>query len=158
MKEKVLNQELRITYDETFHELTEEEIAKMNFLSDKPQLCLSDPERHILITAGHRQINGFSAMMLNVKDIAKKSQEQVRGAMKNLGYTEEQIREVNIGGRKAEGFRFGYTADGIEMSGETIVLKSGRTLYYINCYYRTALKADSEPAIRQILESASWLA
>lgn len=158
MKETVLNDELIISCDEGFQELTEEEISKMNFLAEKPQLCLSDPERHILISAGYKKISGFSAMMLSGRDVAKKSQEQIRRAMGNIPYSEEPLRKISVGNRQGDGFRFEYTLQDTEMSGEFIVLKSGKTLYYISCYYRTALKEDSEAVIREILNSVVWKA
>ena len=41
------------------------------------------------------------------------------------------------------------------MSGETIVMKDGRTLYYFNEYYRTELKEASAETWEEILASVS---
>ena len=55
----------------------------------------------------------------------------------------------------AEGFRYGYEAQGIGMIGESCVVKRGKTLFYLHFYTREALKSGGLQTWEAILASAS---
>ena len=156
MKTKVLNDELCFTYHDEFREMDDAEIAKLAAGGQPPQFAVADTERHMIITVGYRSIPGFSAMMLNEKDIAKKAEPQIAKPMKPFGYQLEGFVSEVIGNKNAEAFRYTYTAQDIAMCGETVAAKAGKNLYYIHCYYRAALKEERLKTFGEILAASSW--
>ena len=57
----------------------------MQFYGDSPGKCLSDPERHILISIGRKTISGFSALLVSTKDAAKRMEASIRKPMQAYG-------------------------------------------------------------------------
>ncbi len=139
MNQVVLNGRLKITYPDGFRELQYTEKAGMQFTAEPPQFCISDPERHMIVSAAYRVINGLSAALLRTEEIAAKAEEQIRSAMTPYGYRPEGTVSLD----NMTGFRYSYTAENTAMSGETLIMKEGRTVYYIHCWYRTALQEES---------------
>ncbi len=71
-------------------------------------------------------------------------------------YREMTDEERSIGGSEASGFRYHYTAQGIDMTGESCIGKKGSTFYYFQCYTRAALP-ENDAVWQQLLETAEWL-
>ena len=55
-----------------------------------------------------------------------------------------------------EGFRYDYTAQGIAMEGETVILKGSKTQYQFHSYYRQELEKESIEVLDGIFASAQW--
>ena len=50
-----LNNDLKLSYPDGFHVMTEEELKKYKYFEGAPGFCIEDPERHIItihVTAG----------------------------------------------------------------------------------------------------------
>lgn len=156
MKTKLLNEELLFSYQDGFREMGEEEIAKLSTDGNPPQFAVTDPDRHMIVTVGFKSIPGFSAMMLNEKELAKKMEPQIAKPMKPFGYQLEGFVTEQVGTKTAEGFRYSYTAQDVEMCGESLAAKQDKNLYYIHCYYRNALKEDSLAVLEEMLKNSSW--
>ena len=151
----VLNEELELTYPEGFHVMDEKEMSELHFLEEGAGLCLSDPQRHIILTVGWKNA-GLAGMMLNAKDAAKKAESAVAGAMKPFGIRSYGLEEGTVGGKKSYSFRYEYTAKETGMTGVTHTVKSGNTFYYFNYYGRTELNGESLPVLEEILGSVIW--
>ena len=67
MEMKKVNEALLVSCPEGFHVMTEEERGKLKMLTDGPGICLSDPERHIMISVGYRGI-GFFANLISPRE------------------------------------------------------------------------------------------
>jgi hypothetical protein len=156
MKTSVLNDALVFAYPDDFEEMSKEEISSMANYGEAPQFVIRNAQRHMVVSAGYKVINGFSAMMLNTADMAKKTQSEISKVMKDSGY--ELICNVkeNIADKTAEGFRYRYQVQDVDMSSESLILKEGKVVYYIQCYYRTAMSEDSLPVFDQMLKNSSW--
>lgn len=156
MKTKTINEALTFAYPDDFEEMSEAEIGSMPHYGEAPQFVIRNAERHIIVSVGFKEINGFSAMVLNTKDIAKKTKSEIGKVMKESSY--ELIADVSesIGGKTAEGFRYRYMVQDVDMSSESLIVKEGKDLYYIQCYYRTALSEDSLPVFEEMLKNSSW--
>ena len=63
---------------------------------------------------------------------------------------------AGIGGEQAEGFSYAYEAQGVDMYGESYVIKYDRKLYYLNFYARGELLNESLEVWNRILSSAMW--
>ncbi|MBR3349888.1 MAG: hypothetical protein IKG55_07425 [Solobacterium sp.] len=154
MRTKVVNNRLEIFWPEGFHEMSKEEIGHMSSPFGAPAFCLKDPERHIILAAGCRTINGFSAMMLNVNDLADRMKKDLEGQMQPFGCHFDDPVNIKIGTAEAGGWRYGYTVQDTPMCAESLVLKDGKDLYYLHFYYREALKEESLPVIEEILKGS----
>ena len=115
MDSVILNDELKLAYPEGFHVLSAEEMDRMQFLEKGAGICLSDPERHILISVGWKRPGVLAGLMLNAGDLAKNSEKTIRKAMQNMGYRCRGFEKRQIAGNRAEGFGYEYSAQGVEM-------------------------------------------
>lgn len=157
MDQLTLNHALILTCPDGFHEMDGEERSKLNFLEEGEGVCLSDPERHIIVTVGWKRTGGIVSFLLNDKDLAKNMEARLRKPMRPYGYKLEGFAAQQVGGREAQGVRYRYQVGDVGMYGESLVLKSGRTLYYFHFYAREALKAESVPIWRELLDQLRWL-
>ena len=132
---------LTLAYPEGFHVMTESEKSGMQFFGGLPGECLSDPERHILISVGLKTVGGVSAF---------------RKPMQKYGYRLLGFAEKSVGSEKAEGFSYEYESQCIGMYGESCVVKRGKVLYYLNFYARRELLGESLDVWNMILSSAKW--
>ena len=155
MESITLNDELTLTYPEGFRVLTQDEMDSMQFLEKGPGTCLSDPERHILISVGWKRPGVLAGLMLNAGDLAKNSEKTIRKAMQNMGYRCRGFEKKQIAGNRAEGFGYEYSAQGVEMLGETYVTKIEKTVYYFNFYARREREAEAMTVWKQILETVN---
>ena len=152
MTEIVLNNKLRVQYSEWFRVLSEDERNQIKMLEDGQGICLSDPDRHILVSIGWKQPPRLALMMLNSRDLAKNAEKQISKAMQPYGYIAKGGRQRQIAGTETCGFGYEYTAQGIPMYAETFVMKKGRTVYYFHFYARTALKEESLAVWNELLD------
>ena len=147
--------ELQLTYTEDFHEMNESEKAGLNFYKEGPGVCLSNPEKHIIITIGYKK-SAFASVMINVKEAAEKAEEKISVPMKAYGYELEGFTDYELAGEKACGYRYNYTSQDIGMTGETVVVKHRKAFYYLNFYARTELLDESLKIWQDILSSIGW--
>ena len=67
-----LDDKLTLSFPEGFHVLDGAEQGALQFYGGSPGTCLSDPERHILISLGRKSMGGLSALLINAKDAARR--------------------------------------------------------------------------------------
>ena len=153
----LLNNELSITIPDSFHILSAEEMAGFRFIAEGPGIAASDPEKHVILSIGWKQLGLFTGFILNTNDIARNMEKQISSAMNPFGYTSGGKIEKHIGGETAKEIRFRYTAgDAVEMTGASCVVKHRSTLYYFHFYTRRETEAETEKLWDEILGSASW--
>ena len=152
-----LNSELTLAFPDGFHVLDAEERSRIRFAEEGAGICLSDPDRHIFVSVAWKEVNGFSALILNNHDLAKHMERSVKKSMRQFGYmTGGKIRRI-VGGKESEGFCYTYTAQQIRMFGESLVLRRGKTIYYFHFYVRESLKEESLPLWDSLLAAAEWV-
>ncbi len=156
MEQKILNDELSLSWPEGFCVMEEAEVNAMQFVEKGACFCLKDPEKHLIAVVGWKRIRGLAAMLLNDRDLARQMEESIRKPMGAFGYRLEGYTDRSLGGKPAGGIRYTYTAQDTPMYGESWVVKSGKTVYYFHVYIREGLKDDGIPAWEQILDSVSW--
>ena len=156
IEEAVLNEELVINIPEGFHELGVAELESINHYGNVPDWCISDPDRHMILSISWKK-NGLAAMLLSSKDVAKKMETELKRLMAAYNFeTQGEVKE-DVGGLKADGFRYSYKAQSIDMAGETLSIKKGKMFYYIHCYMREELLHESRQVLKEILKSARWM-
>jgi len=151
-----LNNELNFSYPDAFKVLTEEDLKKYQFFEEAPGFCISDAQRHIMISISWRQANPFVAMLAGTSDIAKSMEAKIRKPMSRYGYKLEGFMNRQIGGKSADGYRYTYSVQDIGMLGESLSVKSGSNFYYIHCYLREALREDSLRVLDEIFGAVTW--
>ena len=152
----LLNQELNISFPEGFHVLNDEERRGLRFIENGPGVCVSDPQRHILVSISWRTIGGFAALLLNTGDAAMKMESNISEAMKSYGYQLGGFIDKELDGLRAVGFRYDYQSQDIDMTAEAYLLKKGKVFYYFYVYARTEGKDDSLSVWETILNSIRW--
>ncbi len=155
MRDIILNDELKLSLPDGFRVMDEAERGRLHMLAEGGGICVSDPDRHILISAGWKQAGMLAGMLVNERDLAKNMETSVSRALAQSGYRGEEAVRKTIGGLEASGFRYTYTAEGICMAGESLAFKSGKTLYYIHLYAREESREASLKIWDEILASAS---
>ena len=81
---------------------------------------------------------------------------QVSLTMAALGCKSEGVKTRTIGGREAHGLRYGYTAQGTAMTGESWVIKERKEIWYLHGYMRTELLEASLPVWEEMLDSVDF--
>ena len=123
---QVLNNELKVAVPDGFHVMDKAELAKFNAYKELPDWSINDPERHIIISVSWKK-SGFGALMLSSKEVAKKMESVLQKPMAAFGYKLQGFGSKKIGGAAADGFRYTYTAQDIDMVGESYSVKKGKT-------------------------------
>ena len=150
------NDKLILSYPDGFHVMDDTEKSDMRFYNGSSGTCLSDPERHILVSIGWNPIKGLSALLIRAEDAAKKMETGIRKPMQQYDYRLIGFVSKEIGNEKAEGFSYEYETQGIPMYGESYVVRHDGVLYYLNCYLRKELANESLEVWNAILSSAEW--
>ena len=87
MQNKLTLKDLTLFLPDGFHVMDEAEWSKMQLLASGECTGLADPQRHIIVTAGYKQTNSFSAALLSGRDLVKNTEKQIRKSMTSLGYS-----------------------------------------------------------------------
>ena len=152
----VLGDKLTLSYPEGFHVMDSSEKSGMQFFGGSTGECLSDPERHILISIGWKSIGGIASLLISAKDAAKKMEASIRKPMQNYGYRLNEFTSKRVGSEEAEGFCYEYESQGTGMYGESYAVKRGKELYYLNLYARREQRDETIDVWNTILSSAKW--
>ena len=155
MESTVLNSRLQLSFPEGFRVMDVQELEKYAFGS-LPVFAARDSERHIMITCGFKTVGALPAFLLSAKDMARSTEAQLRRPMAAYSYRPRGSVTRLVGGKKAYGYTYTYTAQNIDMAGETLIVKDGRTFYYLYCYMQTAGKEEGSAVWEEIIGSARW--
>lgn len=149
----VVNEEMRIPLPEGFHVMSDEERIALSKGQNAPAWVMSNEEKHLLFSVSWKAIPAIASMLLGPKDMVKNMKKRYGEAAADKGYTFGDIEKLTIGGEKAYGYPFSYTAEGIEMCGDSFVIKRGKQYYFFHTYYREELKEESEKLLEEIYGS-----
>ena len=157
MENTVLNSRLQLSVPEGFRRMEPQELEKYAFGGQVPAFALSDPERHMIITAGWKEAGALAAFFLSAKDMARNTEARLRQPMLAFGYRPRGSVSRDAGGKKAAGYTYTYKAQDTAMAGETLIVKDGKTFYYLYCYMREALQEENGEVWKEIIRSARWI-
>ncbi len=154
MNKITANGKLEIAFPDGFHVMDAKEKNTLSLLSEGDFEAVSDPERHITATVGWKNTGLLTSLLVSAYDVAGITEKQVSAAMDSYGYSMTGPVKRKVAGSDSEGFGYTYSASGTEMSGQTLVLKKGRTLYYLNVYFRRESEETGLEVWNSILDSA----
>ena len=135
-----------------FRRLSREELEKLSVMGEGNSECLQDESRHIMVSIGWKTVNAFSGFLLKFIRPVSSAEASISRAMAPYGYLRETDLAREIGGSRAEGFRFTYTAGDVPMIGESYVIRKGRDLVFFHGYMRAELREDSLPVWNSLLD------
>ncbi|MBO5994990.1 MAG: hypothetical protein J6Q41_05710 [Firmicutes bacterium] len=156
MNKITCNAELLIPFPDGFNKLDEEVKRRMGASSKDQGEMVSDPDRHMLVSIGWRPLN-LAARLNGVKDLMKAVEKGISKDMQPFGYKFVNSADLDIDGELAECFNYEYTAEEIDMIGQTIVIKRNKLMYNIHLYARKELKEASLETWKEILDSIKWV-
>ena len=156
MEYAVINNELAFPIYDGFHIMDEEERSRLNFLSGGQGTCLTDPERKIIISIGWSKVGRMATMLLNTAELAKNMEARASEPMADFGYELQGFVSPRIGVKSAEGFDYGYDAEGVRMFAESLVVKHRKTLYYLHFYCHWDTRGIDHSLWEDIIREASW--
>ena len=156
MKSIVLDDALHVSFPDDFQEMSREERAALKNCADDRGICLRSNEQHIIFSLAWVK-HGLLSKMVRGNDLVKNAENFYQKRMRSYGYKTEAYVTLDLGGENADGLRYTYKAQGIDMTGETYALRKGNKLYYVHCYYRTELAKESRESIEKILGTAAWV-
>lgn len=151
-----LDNHLELSYSNSFRQLTPEERSKLHFMAEGEGVCIRDDEHHILISVGWHEINAFLGFLFNDKDLAENMKKNIRKMSSPYHFRDEEDIKTDLGGKTAEGIRYRYDAENIEMISESYVLKMNKTIYYFHFYTRAALFMNNKEIWDDILKTVRW--
>lgn len=154
--ESVQVQGLTLTYSEDFSVMDASERARLRFAEAGEGVCLTAPERHILISVAWKLTDPLLPRLLGSRELAAWGGKKPENPMPFPDYKAGGLLRRDVGGRRADGVSYTYTANDIPMYGETLTVRIGRILYYFHLYARQALKEDSLPIWEELLAAARW--
>ena len=157
MKTMAVNHELRFECPEGFHVMDEEERSKLNFYGEGECECLSDPDRHIIISIGWARLGGLGAALGGAASAAKNMEKKLSKPMQQYGYRLLDMKDAMLDGEAAKGYSYEYETQGIGMAGESYACKRNKTMYYLHVYYRKELQEESLPVWEGIFSSMRWI-
>lgn len=140
---------------EGFRELTEEEKAGMNLESGGKTLVISDSVRHIVITAGWKQISGLSSFLLGRREVSWNMIRQIEKNMKKFSYVWLADVKKTVDGQVARGVDYDYVVNGINMTGESLAIKYNEDIFYFHMYARKVRREESMEVFEEILGSVA---
>lgn len=151
---------MRITIDnklymdcpEGFRQLTEEELQKMNLIAGGKGLCISDSERHIVISVAWTKVNALSAWLLGTRETAGSMAKHIGKSMKPYSYVWLDDVKRDIDGQTARGLDYEYVVQGIHMIGESLVVKNEENLFYFHLYGRKVRREETLQVFNEILD------
>ena len=152
----LLNDELELKIPQEALIYDEAERNALNTTGGAPQFVIGWKENHLIVSVAWKKVNGFAAMLVSTKDACKNAEKAIAEAQRPFGYQLKEFKSTTIGGEKTEGFRYTYTAQDIDMTADTFVIKRKSTFYYIYCYSRTANAETNDALWQNLLTQAEW--
>ena len=150
----MLNDEIQISGMDHFRVMTEEETAAVRLGRQGKGICVIAPDLHIILSLGWKKEGGLFARLLGGNDPVANMEACYRKAFKPFGFAMGGYLERTIAGESARGLRYTYTAQGIDMTGESYALKKNGTMYYLHSYYRTSFREETVRIWNGILDTA----
>ena len=148
-----INENLKIGVPMGFLVMDDEEREALAKGQTAPAWCMADEDRHLLVSSSWKSIPKWASIVLGTKDMAKNMRKRYGESANDAGYKLGSLRKFNIGKETAYGYPFTYVAEGINMCGDSIVVKKGNTYYFFHSYYRESLKNIYEPMLEEIYSS-----
>lgn len=154
MNDALLNDQLHVTYPESFRVMSSDEAAKVLLTNDANRWAIRDDDAHIIIAiTWHESRAGLLQKLASTKDLAKRIQRKTRDAARKAnGSKVGELKESRACGEEAWGFECSYEAQEVRQISEARVFKLPKGK--VSCCYTVYFYAreDSATEGRKVLE------
>ena len=157
MEEIIISNRYAVPCPPGFRKLSGKELEKLSMLGEGSSECLKNEEQHVMVSIGWKEINAFSGFLLRLIRPVKSVEASISRAMAPYGYRRETDLTRRIGGSRAEGFRFTYTAGDVPMIGESYVIQEGKNLVFFHGYMQAELRGESLQVWSSLLDGVHAL-
>ena len=151
-----INNTVTLPCPEGFQEVSAEQRSQYRSVVGPLEVCLRDPERQMIISAGYQKLPLLARMTLKDREIVSSLEKTVSKAMAGNSYRLSGFAERNVGGKEGNCFRYTYTAESIPMAGEACFVRDGILMYSLYVYYRQAREAESLSVWELFLNTVRW--
>ncbi|MDO4475710.1 MAG: hypothetical protein Q4B59_02890 [Lachnospiraceae bacterium] len=156
MQQVTINNSLKISFDEGFHVMNEEELG-LFFFNDYPnRFGITDESRHMTMTIVWNKPKLWVRPLASARVALSGTQTILSRSVR--GFQKAEELQTMPGGSKSEGFVYHYDTDERKMTGLVQVVKYKGCLYTIYGYARRDEEASAKKLFVKILESMSWQA
>ena len=153
----LLNQTLQLSVPESFHEMSQEETAMFRRGHSGEGICMKSAEEHMIISIAWKKQGGLFSRLLGSGDLVADMERCYKKSFKPYGYVPDGKITRQVAGETADGIRYKYHVQEIEMTGESSVLRKDGILYYLHVYYRSSLNTECQDHWNAILDTADFL-
>ncbi len=155
-KTMTFHEEIVLPIPEGARVLDDAEMAALQKIAAGEGVCLRDDERHILISVGRKPVGMLTAALVDLPGLEKRLEQAIAAPMAAYGYRYDAPQTAAVGGQKAMGFSYRYTAEGTPMYGESYVLKNKKVIWYLHLYVREETREESLAVWRTFLSQITW--
>ena len=153
MKKININNELTLSYNEPFNEMTADELAKYCGTA-KNHSGIADKENHCLFIVSWTN-RGLLSFLTDADSIIKNAERCMKRNLRDYDRSDRFI--INISGKEAHGIRFSYKANDVDIVqvGETSAFRANKRYYVIQ--YVSRLEGDdrNRGVYRDILKTVT---
>ena len=159
---KVLkSSKISIKCPDGFHVMTTEELKKNHMYTGIAQWCVTDPVRQLILSVTwkekHSGLRGLVDNSLGTKEISREMQRKMAKGMRGFQYKLDGFTVWKLDGKRADGFLYHYTLQGLPMFGEYLAVKKDNLVYYLNYYAKADNEVESREIFKDMLASLKWV-
>lgn len=153
---EILNGELSIELPEGFRKMTADELKSLYSTDFANIRGFWDEANHVVICVAWNVSNKLAVKLTDPKSLAKRAQKHLARAYKGSGFQARGLFATQIAGQDAHGVRYGYTMQGVDHDGETIVFLREACCYYLYYYTHSQLAQQNQAIHDQVVSSLAF--
>lgn len=163
MNQKMLNNELMLSYGDSFQEMDRNELTRLQGIDMAERFGIWDKGRHIMVIISWHEISGLARKLFSPlaspRELAERDEKIFRKKARSQNYRLEGFTSEKLCGMEAPGFRCTYEVSGVVQEARVQLLKhemaGGKKTctYHVDSYLRKELEGESTPVIDGILGS-----
>lgn len=157
MEQLTIGKGFTLTCPEGFRPVTKKERDRFHMPESEDSLGLIWEEGRTVASVGWKEVNALAGVLLHIISPVASVEASVSRDMAGYGYRKETGLDREIGGQRAQGFRYTYTAGDNPMVGETYVIRLGRSLTFFHVYLPAELREQGLARWNQLLDGVKAL-
>ena len=158
MSTQTINETFSLQVPDTFERMDVETLRGLSRGSGDPFLWgMRDRENHVMILAMWKRYPALLSLLADPKTLVKKNEQLTRKLYEGHHYRLLGFLSMQAGEEKAEGYRFSYSAEGIDHVRTNFLIRDGKTVYAFICAGREE-NADMDLAVfSRVMESLEYV-
>ena len=79
------NNSLHLSFPDGFHVMDYDERKNLKMIEEGPGECLTNPEKHIIISIGWKELSFLPSLLVSARDASDNAQKAIQSAMQPYG-------------------------------------------------------------------------